>query len=98
VLTPAPRLPVGPRYEHLQSWSDLHAAVFLPDHDLCCHGSGAHPSREDHAKRDGSGVQSFEIFTPGGAGAWSGHPRLFPSIISYALDVSLLPGGKPVYR
>jgi plastocyanin len=32
---------------------------------------------EDHAHAAGTGVQSFEIFTPGGAGAWSA-PKTLP--------------------
>lgn len=47
---------------------------------------------EDHANAAGVGVQSLEIFTPGGGGAWSA-PKTVPFNYFYYPWTFLLPGG-----
>src|SRR6266487_778306 len=72
--------------------SDLHTGRFYPTTVTLADGTALTLFGEDHANASGSGVQSFEIFTPGGAGAWSA-PKSVPFNYFYYPWTFLLPGG-----
>ena len=70
----------------------LHTGRFYPTTLTLGDGSAMTLFGEDHANAAGTGVQSFEIFTPGGAGAWSA-PKTVPFNYFYYPWTFLLPGG-----
>jgi plastocyanin len=72
--------------------SDLHTGRFYPTTVSLGNGSALTLFGEDHANASGVGVQSFEIFTPGGTGAWSA-PKTLPFNYFYYPWTFLLPGG-----
>jgi len=72
--------------------SDLHTGRFYPTTITLANGDALTLFGEDHAHASGVGVQSFEIFTPGGAGAWSA-PKAIPFSYFYYPWTFLLPGG-----
>lgn len=73
--------------------SELHTGRFYPSTIKLGDGSVLTLFGEDHANAGGSGVKSFEIFTPGGAGAWSA-PKALPFNYFYYPWTFLLPGGE----
>lgn len=72
--------------------SDLHTRRFYPTTVTLANGTALTLFWEDHANAPGSGVQSMEIFTPGGIGAWS-VPKTLPFNYFYYPWMFLLPGG-----
>jgi plastocyanin len=72
--------------------SELHTGRFYPTTLTLPDGNPLTLFGEDHANAPGAGVQSFEIFTPGGAGAWSA-PKAVPFNYFYYPWTFLLPGG-----
>jgi len=72
--------------------SELHTGRFYPTTITLPDGKPLTLFGEDHAHAPGAGVQSFEIFTPGGAGAWSA-PKALPFNYFYYPWTFLLPGG-----
>jgi hypothetical protein len=72
--------------------SDLHTGRFYPTTLTLADGTAMTLFGEDHANAPGTGVQSLEIFTPGGAGAWS-PPNTVPFNYFYYPWTFLLPGG-----
>jgi hypothetical protein len=72
--------------------SELHTGRFYPTTITLPDGKPLTLFGEDHAHAPGVGVQSFEIFTPGGAGAWSA-PKALPFNYFYYPWTFLLPGG-----
>ena len=72
--------------------SNLHTGRFYPTTITLADGNALTLFGEDHFKRAGAGVQSLEIFTPGGTGAWSG-PKALPFNYFYYPWTFLLPGG-----
>ena len=70
----------------------LHTGRFYPTTLTLGDGTALTLFGEDHAHAAGVGVQSFEIFTPGGAGAWSA-PKTVPFNYFYYPWTFLLPGG-----
>jgi plastocyanin len=72
--------------------SDLNTGRFYPTTITLADGSALTLFGEDHANAPGTGVQSLEIFTPGGAGAWSA-PKTVPFNYFYYPWTFLLPGG-----
>jgi hypothetical protein len=50
--------------------ADLHTGRFYPTTLTLADGTALTLFGEDHANAPGTGVQSLEIFTPGGAGSW----------------------------
>jgi plastocyanin len=72
--------------------ADLHTGRFYPTTLTLADGKPLTLFGEDHAHAAGTGVQSFEVFTPGGAGAWSA-PKALPFNYFYYPWTFLLPGG-----
>src|SRR6266481_6982009 len=72
--------------------TDLHTGRFYPTTLTLADGTAMTLFGEDHANAPGTGVQSLEIFTPGGAGAWSA-PKTIPFNYFYYPWTFLLPGG-----
>ncbi len=73
--------------------ADLHTGRFYPTTLTLGDGTALTLFGEDHASAPGTGVQSFEIFTPGGgSGAWS-TPKHLPFNYFYYPWTFLLPGG-----
>lgn len=72
--------------------SDLHTGRFYPTTVSLGDGRALTLFGEDHAHASGVGVQSFEIYTPGGTGAWSA-PKTLPFNYFYYPWTFLLPGG-----
>jgi len=72
--------------------SDLNTGRFYPTTITLADGSALTLFGEDNAQAPGTGVQSFEIFTPDGAGAWSA-PETVPFNYFYYPWTFLLPGG-----
>ena len=72
--------------------SDLHTGRFYPTTITLADGTALTLFGEDHAHAAGTGVQSLEIFTPGGAGVWSA-PKAVPFNYFYYPWTFLLPGG-----
>jgi len=72
--------------------SELHTGRFYPTTITLPDGHPVTLFGEDHAHASGVGVQSMEIFTPGGAGAWSA-PKAVPFNYFYYPWTFLLPGG-----
>jgi hypothetical protein len=70
--------------------ADLHTGRFYPTTVTLADGTALTLFGEDHANAPGTGVQSLEIFTPGGAGSWS-PPKQFRSTISTILGRSSSP-------
>ena len=64
----------------------------LSDHVTLGNGTALTLFGEDHANAAGAAVQSLEIFTPGGGGAWSA-PKAVPFNYFYYPWTFLLPGG-----
>jgi FtsP/CotA-like multicopper oxidase with cupredoxin domain len=74
------------------SASNLHTGRFYPTTLTLADGTAMTLFGEDHANAPGAGVQSLEIFTPGGVGAWSA-PKAVPFNYFYYPWTFLLPGG-----
>jgi plastocyanin len=72
--------------------SELTTGRFYPTTITLADGTALTLFGEDHANAAGSGVQSFEVFTPGGAGAWS-TPKAVPFSYFYYPWTFLLTGG-----
>jgi len=72
--------------------SNLHTGRFYPTTVTLANGTAVTLFGEDHANAPGTGVQTLEIFTPGGAGAWSA-PKTVPFNYFYYPWTFLLPGG-----
>jgi plastocyanin len=72
--------------------SDFHTGRFYPTTLTLADGTAMTLFGEDHANAPGTGVQSLEIFTPGGAGTWSA-PKTVPFNYFYYPWTFLLPGG-----
>ncbi len=72
--------------------SELHTGRFYPTTITLADGSALTLFGEDHANAAGTGVQSLEVFTPGGAGAWS-PPKTVPFNYFYYPWTFLLPSG-----
>lgn len=72
--------------------SELHTGRFYPTTITLADGTALTLFGEDHAHAAGAGVQSLEIFTPGGLGAWSA-PKALPFNYFYYPWTFLLPGG-----
>ncbi len=72
--------------------SNLHIGRFYPTTLTIANGNALTLFGEDHATASGAGVQSMEIFTPGGVGAWSS-PKTLPFNYFYYPWTFLLPGG-----
>jgi hypothetical protein len=72
--------------------ADLHTGRFYPTTLTLGDGNALTLFGEDHANAPGTGVQSLEIFTPGGAGSWSA-PKTVPFNYFYYPWTFLLPGG-----
>jgi plastocyanin len=73
--------------------ADLHTGRFYPTSVTLGDGTALTLFGEDHAHAPGTGVQSLEIFTPGGGGgAWSA-PKTVPFNYFYYPWTFLLPGG-----
>jgi plastocyanin len=72
--------------------SELHTGRFYPSTITLADGTAITLFGEDHAHAAGTGVQSLEVFTPGGAGAWSA-PKAVPFNYFYYPWTFLLPGG-----
>lgn len=81
--------PAGNTFSHA---SELHTGRFYPSTIRLGDGRPLTLFGEDHANAPGTGVQSFEVFTPGGAGAWSA-PKHLPFNYFYYPWTFLLPGG-----
>jgi Domain of unknown function (DUF1929) len=72
--------------------SELHTGRFYPSTITLADGTAITLFGEDHAHAAGTGVQSLEVFTPGGAGAWSA-PKALPFNYFYYPWTFLLQGG-----
>lgn len=73
--------------------ADTHVGRFYPTTITLGDGTALTLFGEDHVNAAGTGVQSFEIFTPGaGGGAWSA-PKTVPFNYFYYPWTFLLPGG-----
>jgi plastocyanin len=72
--------------------SDLHTGRFYPTTIALADGTALTLFGEDHAQAAGTGVQSLEIFTPNGVGAWSA-PKAVPFNYFYYPWTFLLPDG-----
>jgi plastocyanin len=72
--------------------SNLHTGRFYPTTVTLANGTALTLFGEDHANAPGAAVQTLEIFTPGGAGAWSA-PKSVPFNYFYYPWTFLLPGG-----
>ncbi len=72
--------------------TELHTGRFYPTSISLADGTVLNLFGEDHANAPGAGVQSFEIFTPGGAGVWSA-PKAVPFNYFYYPWTFLLTGG-----
>jgi hypothetical protein len=72
--------------------ADLHTGRFYPTTVTLGDGTALTLFGEDHANAPGTGVQSLEIFTPGGAGSWSA-AKTVPFNYFYYPWTFLLPGG-----
>jgi plastocyanin len=72
--------------------SELHTGRFYPSTIRLGDGRALTLFGEDHANAPGIGVQSFEIFGPGGGGSWSA-PKHLPFNYFYYPWTFLLPGG-----
>lgn len=70
----------------------LHTGRFYPTTVTLADGKPLTLFGEDHANAPGVGVQSLEIFTPGGAGSWSA-AKAVPFNYFYYPWTFLLPGG-----
>lgn len=70
----------------------LNTGRFYPTTVTLADGKALTLFGEDHANSAGVGVQSLEIFTPGGAGTWSA-PKTVPFNYFYYPWTFLLPGG-----
>jgi plastocyanin len=70
----------------------LHTGRFYPTTVTLADGSALTLFGEDHANATGVGVQSLEVFTPGGVGTWS-PPKTVPFNYFYYPWTFLLPGG-----
>ena len=72
--------------------SNLNTGRFYPTTITLSDGTALTLFGEDHAHASGAGVQSLEIFSPGGAGIWSA-PKTLPFNYFYYPWSFLLPGG-----
>jgi Galactose oxidase-like, Early set domain len=72
--------------------ANLHTGRFYPTTLTLADGTALTLFGEDHANAPGTGVQSLEIFTQGGAGSWS-PAKTVPFNYFYYPWTFLLPGG-----
>lgn len=83
----------NPTTNSFAAGADLHTGRFYPTTLSLADGSALTLFGEDHANASGTGVQSLEIFTPGGgAGSWSA-AKTVPFNYFYYPWTFLLPGG-----